>query len=886
MSLIWLRGLLTRRAGRLLAASAGVALAVALLASLGSFLAASKATMTQRAAAGVAVDWQVQVQPGAKPGTVLKAAADQAGTVLALPVGFADTTGLQATVGGTTQTTGPGKVLGLPPRYLDGFSGSVRLLAGSLRGVLVAQQTAANLHVRPGDRVRVGRTGTSPFLVTVAGVVELPQADSLFQRVGQPSQSQPQAPPDNVVLLPQAIFSKAFSGLAKSRPDLVSTQIHVRRDRQLPSDPTAAYTAVTQAANNLEVSVAGSALVGDNLGTALGAAREDALYAQVLFLFLGAPGAVLAATLTLVVAGAGADRRRQEQSLLRSRGCSGRRLLLLSALEATTVGVLGGVIGLAGAALIGRFAFGSAGFGTTTADAVISAGLAFLVGLGIAAATVVLPARRELAVATTYQGRSIVRRPQRPSWMRFGLDGLLLVGSLAIFWATSRSKYTLVLAPEGVPTISVSYWAFLGPALLWAGCAMVAWRVADLVLDRGKALVARAMRRFVGTVSTTVALSMFRQRRVIIRATVLVTLAISFAVSTSTFNATYRHQAEVDAQLTNGADVTVTESPGAHVLTGAAAPLERIPGVRGVQPLQHRYAYVGADLQDLYGIDTSSITSATSLQDAYFQGGSADQLLSRLAHRPDGILVSAETVSDFQLRLGDQLKLRVLSSTSQQYVTVVFHYVGIVNEFPTAPRDSFLVANASYIASRTGDPSVGAFLVDTGGTNVGAVAARIRASVGTAAKVTDVNSARGLVGSSLTSVDLSGLTRIELGFAIVLAAAAGGLVAALGLTERRRSLAIAAALGANRRQLRGFTLGESGFVAFAGLVFGALAGWGLSRMLVKVLTGVFDPPPSHLAVPWGYLLVVAACSAGAIFIASGLAIHRLRGHLQEDLREL
>jgi putative ABC transport system permease protein len=881
-----MRGLLARRAGRLLAASAGIALAVALLASLGSFLAASKATMTQRAAAGVAVDWQVQVQPGTKPGTVLKAAAGQAGTVLALPVGFADTTGLQATVGGTTQTTGPGNVLGLPPGYLAGFPGSVRLLAGSLHGVLVAQQTAANLHVQPGDRVRVGRTGLSPFVVAVAGVVELPQADSLFQHVGQPTQTQPQAPPDNVVLLPQAIFTRAFSDLAKTQPDLVSTQIHVRRDRQLPSDPSAAYTTVTQAANNLEASVAGSALVGDNLGTALGAAREDALYAQMLFLFLGVPGAVLAATLTWAVAGAGADRRRQEQSLLRSRGCSGRRLLLLAALEATTVGVIGGVIGLAGAALIGRSAFGSAGFGTTTNAAVISAGLAFVVGLGIAAATVVLPARHELAVATTYQGRSIVRRPQRPSWMRFGVDGLLLAGSLAIFWATSRSKYTLVLAPEGVPTIKVSYWAFLGPALLWAGCAMLAWRIADLVLDRGKLLVAWVLRRFVGSVSTTVALSMFRQRRVIIRATVLVTLAISFAVSTATFNATYRHQAEVDAQLTNGADVTVTESPGAHVLPRAAAALAQTSGVRAVQPLQHRYAYVGADLQDLYGIDTSAITSATSLQDAYFQGGSADQLLSRLAHRPDGILVSAETVSDFQLTLGDQLKLRLLSGTSQQYVTVVFHYVGIVNEFPTAPKDSFLVANASYIAARTGDPSVGAFLVDTGGNNVAGVAADLRSQVGTTAKVTDVNSARGLVGSSLTSVDLSGLTTIELGFAIVLAAAAGGLVAALGLTERRRSLAVAAALGANRQQLRGFTLGESGFVALAGLVCGALAGWGLSSMLVKVLTGVFDPPPAHLAVPWGYLLVVAASSAVAIFVASGLAIHRLRGHLQEDLREL
>ena len=62
---IWVGGLLRRRPGRLLGTAAGIAVAVALLASLGAFLAHSQATMTDRAIRGVGVDWQVQVQPGA-----------------------------------------------------------------------------------------------------------------------------------------------------------------------------------------------------------------------------------------------------------------------------------------------------------------------------------------------------------------------------------------------------------------------------------------------------------------------------------------------------------------------------------------------------------------------------------------------------------------------------------------------------------------------------------------------------------------------------------------------------------------------------------------------------------------------------------------------------
>jgi putative ABC transport system permease protein len=188
----------------------------------------------------------------------------------------------------------------------------------------------------------------------------------------------------------------------------------------------------------------------------------------------------------------------------------------------------------------------------------------------------------------------------------------------------------------------------------------------------------------------------------------------------------------------------------------------------------------------------------------------------------------------------------------------------VVTEFPTAPKDSFFVANAGYVAQRTGSDAVGAFLVDTGGRDSGAVAARIRALMGTSATVTDIATARGNVGSSLTAVNLAGLTRIELGFGLCLAAAAGALVLALGLTERRRGFAIASALGANRRQLGSFVWSESTVLIVGGLGGAAVLGWALSRMLVSVLTGVFDPPPAALSVPWVYLIVIALTTIAAI----------------------
>jgi putative ABC transport system permease protein len=886
MTITWLGGLLRRRGGRLLATAVGISLAVALIAALGSFLTTSKATMTARAVRSVAVDWQVQVQPGANPATVRDAVAKTAGVKGTEPVSTAQSTGFTATAGGTTQTTGPALVLGLPPTYSQTFPGEIRQLSGSPTGVLLAQQTAANLHVRPGDAISIGRAGAPPAIVTVAGVVDLPQADSLFQKVGAPPQSQPSAPPDNVILLPQDTFNTVV-GHGSSTPNLaVTTQIHVARDAPLSSDPAAAYESVIGAAHNLEAQLAGTALVGNNLGAALGGARGDAAYAQMLFLFLGLPGAVVAALLTAALASAGADRRRAEQALLRTRGLSPGKVARLAVVEALLIGAVGGLLGLGVGAVAGRLAFGPSPVGATTSATFIWSAIAFAVGLLIAILTVLVPALRDLRTRTVAQGRHDVGRPHTSWWMKTGVDFLLIAGALLVFWASGSNDYSLVLAPEGVATISVSYWAFLGPALLWLGAAMLLWRIANLVLAHGRRPLARLIRPLTGRLAKIGASSMSRQRRPSTRALVLLALAVSFAISTATFNATYQQQAEADAQLSNGADVTVTQSPGVRVGPAAAAGIASVAGVRHVEPLQHRFAYVGADLQDLYGVRPASITSATALQDAYFVGGTAKALMAKLASQPDAILVSSETVKDFQLAPGDLLNLRLQDSRTKKLQTVPFHYAGIVKEFPTSPKDSFFVANADYITKTTGSNAVGAFLVDTGGSNQTTVAADLQQRLGTAATITNITQARSQVGSSLTSVNLAGLTRLELVFAVLLAASAGGIVLALGLAERRRSFAILSVLGARRAQLRGLALSEGLLITIGGLIGGGLIAWGLSQMLVKVLTGVFDPPPSVIAVPWGYLSITVVAVAAAMAVAAMVSARASTRPAVEELRDL
>jgi putative ABC transport system permease protein len=882
----WLGGLLRRRTGRMVGQSVGVALAVLLLAALGTFFTSSRATMTEQAVRAVPVDWQVQVSPGTPVIKVATAVARSAGVTASAPVGYADTSGLSSRSAGTVQTTGPGVVLGLPQGYATTFPGEIRPLVGATTGVLLAQQTAANLGASVGSTITIGRPGQPKTPVTVDGIVDLPAADSLFQSIGVAPGSAPTAPPDNVVLLPEAAWRRMFANAASGTS---STQIHVRLAHDLPADPGAAFAQVIGRAKNLEATLAGGGLVGNNLAAQLDGARTDAIYAEMLFLFLGLPGVIIAALLAGVIASSGRERRRREQALLRVRGAAPKRILRLAWAEAIIVAIVGTVVGLTAAAIVGGLAFGTSSFGATTGQAMAWGVASAAFGLALSGIIIVVPAWRDVRMLSVHdaQGTASGGLERRPVWARAYLDVICLGLGGLIYWQAVRSGYQVVLAPEGVPTISVSYFTLLAPLLFWIGAALLMWRISAGLLRWGRGWLKVATRPLAHRLAGVVAASMSRQRRGLSRGLVLMGLTASFAISVAIFNTTYASQSRVDAQLSNGADVTVATTAATGLPAGLADAVETLPGVAAVQPMQHRFAYVGNDLQDLYGIDPATIGQATSMSNAFFANGDAAQTLQTLGSTPNGVLVSEETVHDFQLQLGDTVNLRLQFASDHAYHQVPFTYVGVAREFPTAPHDSFLVTNSDYVARTTGSAAPQVLLIRTSAPPT-TVTGEVQSLLGPAsgATVKDIVTEQRITLSGLTAIDLAGLTKLELVFALLLAAGASGLVLAVGLGERRRTFAIASALGAKRRQLGGFVWSEAAFVAVGGLALGALGGWWIAQVIVKILTGVFDPPPEHLSVPWSYLAALLVAVSAAIAVAGAGMLRAIRRPAMAILRDL
>jgi putative ABC transport system permease protein len=60
----------------------------------------------------------------------------------------------------------------------------------------------------------------------------------------------------------------------------------------------------------------------------------------------------------------------------------------------------------------------------------------------------------------------------------------------------------------------------------------------------------------------------------------------------------------------------------------------------------------------------------------------------------------------------------------------------------------------------------------------------------------------------------------------------------------------------------------------------------LSIMLVDVLTGVFDPPPDALSIPWPYLAALAAALIVSVLAAGALTLRSLRRPGVDELRDL
>jgi putative ABC transport system permease protein len=387
--------LITRNPRRTFTYLFGLVLAVGLFAGILFFVDASSQRMTQASVQSVKVDLQIYsalATPNLDP--VLAALKQTPGIVAAQPLLSADFGGAANAAG--DKTAAAGKLMVLTPEYFSSLK-TLRLASGLFdpQGALVSQQLFGALGVKLGDAIAVRFPQLAqPVTLTVTGVMDTSKADYLFAATDAAHAGEFNPVPNDIFIAPSLWQSTLAAPLTNPTLTVNGTQVAAQTiqgqvDAQmdhtrLPSDPLKASQAVDVMRRHLEAQFPSEIRVANNLGDALKKAQSDALWAKLLFLFLGMPGVALAAYLSKYATDLITGPQRQEISLLRARGATPRQILIASGLASVFIAAVGTLAGLCVGVATTLYLFGPTAWQQANAgNFLVSTLYAFLAGLAL-----------------------------------------------------------------------------------------------------------------------------------------------------------------------------------------------------------------------------------------------------------------------------------------------------------------------------------------------------------------------------------------------------------------------------------------------------------------------------------------------------------------------
>ncbi|MGH2594636.1 MAG: FtsX-like permease family protein [Actinomycetota bacterium] len=823
--------------------------------------------------------------------TSLGALADQVGRVPGIraadPLVFVDmATGSIAANG--IGVPGPTKLFVFDARYQANHP-SVRILSGGFqRGdVLVSAETARTLRVARGDGVTLILPGTAkPLTLRVSGVTDLSGARPLFESRQAGSLESFQYVPFTVVVSDDIFrhriapaFEEAAAGQGTPVNSIPVEELDIIVDRSiLNADPATAVTETRAIATAVLRTAPGQDYLIDNISNTLAVARGDAAIAKRMFAYLGLPAAILAAILTAYAGALLASSQRRENALLRVRGATRRHLLSVLSLRTGLIAGIGALLGttigfLSVFALLGRTVLLSASAGALVRSALIGA----IGGMLVTAFALYIPGRR-LITQEIRQELAVI--PQRPmsTWRRLHLTSVLLVAAVvAQLVAIRRGAFDV---PPGSVyagrSLSLPLQLLGPPIVAWlAGTALIAV-VLRIVIERVAA--ARRTSRLHRLVPGVLWRSITRRLGAITGGVVTAGLVVGLGAALVCFSTVYDGAKLTDARFLTGSDIRLTPNPtsGASHPTSLAREF-RVEGVSGATPVVYSRenavltSAFNEDVATLAAIDLRTFPSVAPLQDSWFVGATAAQVMAALKDHPNGILVNAALADGLKLAPGDEARVLFGRGTKEQTRRVAT-VLGLFTQFPGTPEGTDIVANLHHYQRVTGPMNADLYLLSAADRSpvgldraINSLAAipRFGRDFSVQTSVTTLDKDQ----SSLAALNVNGLLQLDSFYTFLMAAAATAMFVFGLLLQRRREYVTLRAQGLRSRDVRRLVLAESGLSAGVGTGIGMLVGVGVASQFILVLRPIFRLPPP-VAIPVPELAVLAALVLGAAVLSS------------------
>ena len=803
-----------------------------------------------------------------------------------------------------TDVRDPVRIFAFDQRYLDHYP-SIAVVAGGLdpAGALLSVEASRSLGVQPGDEISLQIPGRRrPLLLPLTGVVDLARAQPLFSSRKAYKLEEFLYVPNSVVVSPETfrdVIVPAFGReratvgtVTKSFPTL-EADVLVDRTR-LQADPATALQQTTAVAAAMDQIAPDQGYLIDNISNTLAVASDDAAAGRRMFLFLGLPGALLAAFLAAYAGSVLAATERREHATLRVRGAHRghlRTIVLAKALAIACVGsVVGVLLGLASAAaVLGANAL----FEASPAALATSALLSAVVGLVVTAIALFVPARRSVRREVSEERRAL-RTATVPAWRRFGLDVALLVTAVLIEIVAIRRGSLDPPVGSVYAGLAISLPAGLLPAplVVWVGGLLLCVRSMLAVVAH---VPEPSSRRFGAIVPGISSRGLRRRSGDLASGTVGLGLVVAFGVGLALFAATYDATKTEDARFSVGSDLRIAPSVlGGRQDESYAAALT-VPGVSSVSPMVfdlENAVLIGPANQkrkNLVAIDPAGMAAVAPLPDQVFIDATAAETMAALDASPRGVLIDEETADDLSVEVDDPVDIIMALGTKRE-AQARFRVVGLFERFPGTAAGANLVIDLDRYRAETGIAPVDFYLASVEDRSPEGLARAVASlTTGPGASVPlHIDTTETVLDkdqSSLTAVNVNGLVRLNSFYVLLMSATAIAIFVFGLLLQRRGEYVALRAQGLRSGELRALVLLEAAVVTICGLAAGLVVGAVTAFLSIRVLRGLFilDPrltvPPGRLAT-LGLLVVAAA-------LVSGLAATEILRRLEptEILRE-
>lgn len=554
---------------------------------------------------------------------------------------------------------------------------------------------------------------------------------------------------------------------------------------------------------------------------------------------------VISNTFSILVA-----QRTRELALLRAVGASRRQVLGSVLLEASIIGVVAAVLGLAAGVGLAALAFGAfdlPGSLVLQTDTVVSA---VLIGVVITVLAAIVPAVRATRVPPLAALRDVAVERTDHSKLRLALGGVAtLAGLFAVAQAWVGPDDENVLPTVGIGAVLVVVAAItLGPVMAGPTVRVLGSWVPKVKGLTGRLAVENAARSPKRTAATASSL-------------IIGVALVSFI---TVFTASAR--ATTDAALDRGflGDFVVQNEGGFSgffgfppTVTDAVAEVDGVDLVSPFSLVPGQITYPDGEVSDVlaFGADPETVDAVLDIE---MTEGALTDLTD------DGIVLDEQVVEDHGLSIGDTISMTVAGGATVELEVQAVSDDELALGSWTVSRSAF-----QELVPEAVDVQVFGTIED--GADLDEVLAGIEGAIDEVPSVTvlDKEGFQGAIAESINQVLTMVLVLLLL--SIVIAAIGIANTLSLSVHERVRELGLLRAVGMGRRQLRGMVRWEAVMISVLGAVVGLALGTGLSW---AVVTALGREGLDHFAVPPAPLVVIVLAAALLGVLASILPARR------------